>query len=179
MKRMLFITLCFATQLAFSQLPNITINDFSGSYTDSNGEASAETFKYGEIEFEKDSNFSMFKQAGVFSGHCPAANSMPVLTAKIQRMIILLIVAESATGCDQSQTARPSITGHSSCGVPWLSSACQRQSQRRKMRGQDRTSVRLKRKIGLQNIICRPAFRKYFVCLRSKVTLREMVKKRP
>ena len=55
----------------------------------------------------------------------------------------------------------------------------QRQSQRRKMRGQDRTSVRLKRKIGLQNIICRPAFRKYFVCLRSKVTLREMVKKRP
>lgn len=73
MKRMLLITLCFATQLAYSQLPIITINNFAGSYADSNGEATAEVFKYDEIEFAENSKFLMYKQAGVFFLKTPDA----------------------------------------------------------------------------------------------------------
>lgn len=66
MKKMILITLCLVTHLAYSQLPNITINNFSGNYANSTGEATSEVFKYADIEFEKDSTFTMYKQAGVF-----------------------------------------------------------------------------------------------------------------
>lgn len=68
MKRILLITLCFATQIAFSQtaLPTISIKNFTGSYADPEGSATADYFLYEETEFKTNSEFLMFKQAGVF-----------------------------------------------------------------------------------------------------------------
>ena len=54
----------------------------------------------------------------------------------------------------------------------------QREGQRGEMRGQYRAGVRLKRKIGLQNIVGRPSLGKYTLRLLPQVASRKMVKER-
>lgn len=65
---MLLITLYLVTQLAFAQteLPSIKIKNFTGSYAAPEGRATADFFQYEETQFDSSSEFSMFKQAGVF-----------------------------------------------------------------------------------------------------------------
>ena len=66
MKKILILTLCLTSQLAFSQVPEILIKNFTGTYAQESGAATAETFKYAETEFRENSAFEMFKQGGVF-----------------------------------------------------------------------------------------------------------------